>query len=331
MNVTNRQSELTKNFPEEKDNSPSDSFENRFKAIASSKKENIGNKQNRQSTYSNRYIQAAHIKKQNSNSDDNFLIDTHQSIDPVSKKSYQSKDSANNLKEPIFDYNSMNQGDKKSSSAWRFLNLKNKKQTGDLYKKILFFNKKNGFKAFNFISSRSKEGVSTVVANLVNYVASQTTTKKILVIDANLQSPKLHTIFNISNKAPDLVDVFNNRLGIRKAAIPITSNIFVLSCSKGKVKDFGNLEQENFVKLIDYCKQLYDYIFIDCPPVLSSSDALSVAPAADLTFLIIQSAQVQRPVLEKAKSLLQNDECQIGGVVLNRLQQVIPGWVYKFI
>ena len=151
------------------------------------------------------------------------------------------------------------------------------------------------------------------------------------MIDTNFQSPNLHKIFNIPYNAYGLIDIFNNRIGVREAITPISSNIFVLCCGDGNTKIYGTLEQENFIKLLNYCRQLYDYIFIDCPPVLSSSDALSVAPAADLTFLIIQSAKVQRPVVEKAKTLLQNDECQIGGIVLNRVQQVIPGWVYKFI
>ena len=109
------------------------------------------------------------------------------------------------------------------------------------------------------------------------------------------------------------------------------SNIFFLCCGNGNTKTNDSLDQENFLKLLNYCRQEFDYILVDCPPVLSSNDALSIAPAADLTFLIIRSGEVQRPVAEKAKTLLQNDECQIGGIILNRVQQVIPSWVYKFI
>jgi len=244
---------------------------------------------------------------------------------------YQTGGSTTLKKEPTFQYNEMQGDGRRFQSEWRFLDLKNKKQTGDIYKKILYYNKKNDHKVFNFVSSRGKEGTSSIVANLTDYINFQAIEKRILVIDTNLQSPNLHKIFNISRDTYGLMDIFNNRIGAREAFTPISSNIFFLCCGNGNTKTNDSLDQENFSKLLNYYRQEFDYILIDCPPVISSSDALSIAPAADLTFLIIRSGKVQRPVVEKAKTLLQNDECQIGGVILNRVQQVIPGWVYKFI
>jgi len=298
--------------------SPSNSFANQF--IRSKREEETFNGQYRQPTYSERYTQADQNKRSIPDVDAGLPNDA-----------YQKRGSTSYEKEPVFEYHAMQRDDKRFSSEWKFLDLKNKKQTGDVYKKILYYNKKNGYKVFNFVSSRGREGTSTVVANLLDYINSRAIEKKILVIDTNLQSPNLHKIFNIPQNSYGLIDIFNNRIGAREAITPISSNIFFLCCGKGNVRINDSIEQENFLKLLQYCRQEFDYILIDCPPVLSSPDALSIAPAADITFLIIRSAKVQRPVVEKAKILLQNDECQIGGVILNRVQQVIPGWVYKFI
>lgn len=296
----------------------SNSFANQF--IRSKKEEETFNGQYRQPTYSERYTQADQKKRSIPDVDAGFHSDA-----------YQKRGSTSYEKEPVYESHAMQRDDRRFSSEWKFLDLKNKKQTGDVYKKILYYNKKNDYKVFNFVSSRGREGTSTVVANLVDYINSRATEKKILVIDSNLQSPNLHKIFNIPQNSYGLIDIFNNRIGAREAITPISSNIFFLCCGKGNARINDSIEQENFLKLLQYCRQKFDYILIDCPPVLSSSDALSIAPAADITFLIIRSAKVQRPVAEKAKILLQNDECEIGGVVLNRVQQVIPGWVYKFI
>ena len=78
-------------------------------------------------------------------------------------------------------------------------------------------------------------------------------------------------------------------------------------------------------------RQIVDYVLIDCPPLLISSDAIAVAPAADVSFLVIKAVEVQRAVAQKAISYLHDNECKIGGVILNYVQQVIPNWVYKFI
>ncbi len=220
--------------------------------------------------------------------------------------------------------------DDMAPSTWKFLDLKNKKQTGDLYKKILSYNKNNN-KVFNFLSSRPREGVSTIVANVVEYIRRQTTDKKILVIDANFQSPSLHKVFNIPGNTYGLADILNKTVGIRDAITPISTNIFFIASGIDSHNQSGDLDQDNFVKLLNECRQLVDYILIDCPPALSSSDSMSIAPAADISFFLVGAVQVQKEVAQKAISVLQNDECKIGGVILNRMQQVIPGWVYRFI
>ncbi|MDA3787716.1 MAG: CpsD/CapB family tyrosine-protein kinase [Desulfobacula sp.] len=234
-------------------------------------------------------------------------------------------------KESVYQKLSIHKGERDSFADWKFLDLKNRKQTGDLYKKILHFNKKNGAKAFCFTCSRGREGVSTILANLTDYIRNQATDKTIMVIDANFQNPNLHTIFNVPANSHNLNDVLNNGIDVREALTYISSNIFALICGKASENKTGNLEPDHFVKLLNECRQLVDYVLIDCPPVLSSSDSLSIAPAADISFLTIQSVKVQRPVAQKAISLLQDNECKIGGIVLNRVQQVIPQWVYKFI
>jgi capsular exopolysaccharide synthesis family protein len=302
-----------------KNHSPSNSFADQF--IGKRREDETYNGQYRQQTYNERYSDAYQSKRSIPDSDPGPDHDANQ----------QRGSAGNEEKEPVFEYNSMQDDDRKFSSAWNFLDLKNKKQTGDLYKKILYYKKKNNYSVFNFVSSRAKEGTSTIVANLINYMNFQATEKKVLVIDTNLQSPNLHKIFNISQNNYGLIDIFNSRVGTREAITPVSSNIFLLCCGNGNARINDNVEQEKFSKLLNYCRHKFDLIVIDCPPVLSSADALSIAPAADLSFLILQSAKVQRPVVEKAKILLQNDECEIGGVVLNHVQQVIPGWVYKFI
>ena len=110
------ESQITKNH------SPSNSFANQFTGMRSRREEETFNGQNMQPTFSDRYSQAAQPK--GSIPDDGFHSDA-----------YQPRGSTSNEKEPIFEYNAMHRDDKKSSSAWRFLDLKNKKQTGDLYKK----------------------------------------------------------------------------------------------------------------------------------------------------------------------------------------------------
>ena len=81
--------------------------------------------------------------------------------------------------------------------------------------------------------------------------------------------------------------------------------------------------------MLSACKNQYDYILIDSAPIIASSDALSTAVSSDVTFWVIQSVAVQKEVALKVKSLLIDNECELGGVILNQINQVIPEWVYK--
>ena len=169
------------------------------------------------------------------------------------------------------------------------------------------------------------------MANLVEYIRNQASRKTVLVIDANSQRPNLHNIFRVANNSYGLLDVLNNRINLGNAMVGITRNMSLLPFGNIKQSQSGGLDSEDFLRLMNECKNIADYILIDCPPVLSSSDSMSIAPVADITYLAIQSIKVHRQVVQKGLSLLQNNECEMGGVILNRVQQVIPGWVYKFI
>ena len=231
---------------------------------------------------------------------------------------------------PYFDPQNMG-AEQDSRSRWRFFNLKAKKQTGDLYKKILNINRKNNAKVFCFTSASPKEGVTTIIANLLDYVKQQRSAKQVLVIDANVSHPVLSSVFGLPSNCYGLRDVMARRVTLQSVLIPVESDIRVLCCGRESQYDKKNFEPEEFYRLLRDCRQFSDFIFIDCPPVLSSSDALAVAPAADVSFLILQAVKTRRQVAEKVLSALQNNECEMGGVILNRVQQVIPSWLYRFI
>lgn len=228
-------------------------------------------------------------------------------------------------------YEAMLKGEGPPKSGGRFLDLKNRQQTGDLEKKILYYKQKNNYKVFNFTSCRGKDGVSTVLANLINYFKLQKSDKKILIIDANFQRPSLHEIFGVANMQ-GLTDALSNVESYSQMLTPIDStNISLLTCGKDYQGYSGNLNQEKFSDLLEVSKEQYEFIFIDSAPILSSSDGLSTAAASDVTFLVVQSLSVQQEVALKTKTLLLDNECIVAGVILNRIRQVIPEWAYRIL
>ncbi len=216
-----------------------------------------------------------------------------------------------------------------SSSRSALLTLQNKKQIADLEKKLLYNSKKNNYKVFNFTSCRKNEGVTSIITSLAHYFLAKKTEKKIVLIDGNLHDSGLYKFFQIPVE-PGLTDLLTNRCTVSDAICRIEDrNLFVIPSGIPTRKTVREIPQNKIIELTKKIRDQFDYILIDAPPLLEASDSLSVAIASDLTFLVLRASKVQREVAEKAKLLLQGNDCAIGGVILNRALQVIPGWVYR--
>ncbi len=208
-------------------------------------------------------------------------------------------------------------------------NQKNMEQLSNLEQQIALLMQKNNSKVFHFAGSREMEGVSNIVANLVQYMANKMSVKNILLIDANLQNPVLHNMFNILS-SPGLRDVLSGNGSFSDSIHQMPSSIvYVMPCGKGRIDLSGGIGHEKLSVLISKIKTQYDCIIIDSPPLLASSDALSLAIVSDITFLVIQANKTLWEVAKKSKLYLEKNGCHIGGVVLNRVTHAIPEWIYK--
>jgi MinD-like ATPase involved in chromosome partitioning or flagellar assembly len=218
-----------------------------------------------------------------------------------------------------------------AKSFWRCPEFKNRKQIGDLEKRILLLSQKNDCTVFSFTGCRGGEGVSTIIVNLINYLAATESEKKALVIDANFKAPVLHDALG-KNLGHGLSDILK---GTSTWSDAVTStdfeNVHFLSCGSAYQQMEGNLEQAKQGSVLAEIRGMYDYVLVDSPAILTSADSLTVAVASDATLLVIQSLNTPKEVADRARSLLVDNECFMAGVLLNRVKQVIPGWMYRML
>lgn len=216
-------------------------------------------------------------------------------------------------------------------AGWQPLEFKSRKQTGDLEKRILFHYSKNHCRTFCFTGCRGGEGVSTIVVNLVNYMAKKKSEHKILLADANFYNPSLDNVFGMESDRGILNCLSEETLPsevIQKTTSPHVH--FLSSGPKNKEVDMV-VDQDKFLQLFEGLKKEYDIILLDSAPLLTSADALLPALAADATFLVLQALRTTKEVAIRGKNLLLENDCRIGGVLLNRGKQVIPNWMYKIL
>lgn len=209
------------------------------------------------------------------------------------------------------------------------LDLYSDKQMVDLNLIIEMKAEQDNWKIINFVSSRSGEGTSTVIVNFTRFMLESKATGDVLLIDANVQHPKLHIEFNVP-QTPGLNEVLWNNAKLSDVIYKIeSSNIYLIPNGSPLTYDSPSLDSRRYSSVFWQLKNRFKYIFIDSPPLLDSSAALALANIADATFIIIQAHKTRWEVVEKAKNYLCNYKCMIGGVILNRVSQPIPDWLYR--
>lgn len=162
-------------------------------------------------------------------------------------------------------------------------------------------------------SANSGEGRTTAAVSIATAMAE--TGCRILLIDANRQSPSLHEIFGTPSDSGFFSAIAaEDGLSTPVFATDVT-NLYVMPAgpAKDKMLDVGSLR-----KVMADLRDTYDVIVIDAPPVLGHSDARWLARATDGAVLIHNPQVTPARDMEAAVSRLYSDRIHILGSVLNQ-------------
>lgn len=212
---------------------------------------------------------------------------------------------------------------------WNFLSLRGKKNLADILSKICIEQDSNGSNVFHFASSLNGEGTSTILINLAHFLMDDSSRSNILFIDGNFENPVFHLAFDLS-PFPGLSAILKKEANLSQAVHRLeSSSVYIMTCGNTLLGNHISLESSAILDLVKALRQNFEIIIFDSPPLLCSSISIEWANAADVSFMIIEANRNQWEVARKAQNLLENNNCKIGGVVLNRVQYSIPGWLYK--
>nr|WP_311774024.1 CpsD/CapB family tyrosine-protein kinase [Metabacillus sp. KUDC1714] len=164
-------------------------------------------------------------------------------------------------------------------------------------------------------SPSSGEGKTTSAINLAISISQQG--ERVLLIDANLRRPTLHTSFNLKDSY-GLTDVLMGRIPLEEATFQtqigrlevLTSGII----PPNPTELIGSKAMSFFIKDI---KEEFDVIIFDCPPVLETTDTKLLAGQCDGVVLVLNSGKSDREKAAEANRLLHLVRAKVLGVILN--------------
>ncbi len=190
-------------------------------------------------------------------------------------------------------------------------------------------------KLFLITSSFIQEGKTLNIVNLALSMAQAG--NKVLLVDADLRKPNVHRVFGLQRE-PGITDYVLGNYHWREVVDSISDvmlgdfemedilqtpgmdNLHFVTAGTKPPNPTEILSSERFREFLREAKQVYDFIFVDAPPILPVADATEIAPLMDGVFLVYTVGRIGRGVLKRAKSNLDNVEAKVLGVVLNNVK-----------
>jgi len=169
-------------------------------------------------------------------------------------------------------------------------------------------------------SPSPREGKSTVATNLAIAIAE--IRQRVLLIDADLRRPRIHSIFDQANTwgLSDLLkeetpcaEYPSEALG-RKTHVP---SLFSMPSGPANPSVARLLYSDRMAELVGRLRTEFDTIVIDTPPVLSVADARILSRLADAVVLVVRAGQTTREAATMAMNVFEADGVPVLGTVLN--------------
>lgn len=178
--------------------------------------------------------------------------------------------------------------------------------------------REHGWNTLAVTSPGDREGKTLTAINLAVSLA-QEVNHTVMLVDADLRHPSVHTFFDIPAKRglsdyllgeavlPDLL--------VHPAGI---DHFVILPGGRPLANSAEMLGSPRMARLVDEIKRRYAsrIIVFDLPPLLSSADALAFAPYVEAALLVVEEAATPADEVRRAAELLQ--KTTLIGTVLNK-------------
>ena len=161
------------------------------------------------------------------------------------------------------------------------------------------------------------EGKTTIAINLATIIAQSG--KRVLLIDADMRRPRIHTIFGVSNRL-GLSSLFRGDATLQSVIRPVEGmkNVFILPSGSLPPNPTELLASAKMDHILQEAGQLVDMIVVDSPPSLVA-DYQVLATKLDGVLLIVQPGNAHADAARAMLEQLERVNGRVLGIVLNKI------------
>ena len=175
-------------------------------------------------------------------------------------------------------------------------------------------------KSLLITSSLPGEGKTTTAVNVAFTLAQ--TGASVVVIDADMRRPRLHSIFDLDNRR-GLSTILSSDMNESELLAVIEqheqSGVHVLTSGPVPPNPAELIGSDQMRRLMDALSSTFTHIVVDSPPVSSFTDGVLVASMVDGVLMVVHGGKSSRHVVKRSRQLLMDVGAKIFGVVLNNV------------
>jgi len=179
------------------------------------------------------------------------------------------------------------------------------------------------------VSAVPAEGKTVTAANLALVFAQAG--RRVLLVDADLRKPGLHTLFDLPNTRGLTTMIRNDWAGIDGIAHETAQqNLRVLTTGPVPPAPGDLLGSLKMRAVVDRLRTGHDMVIFDSPTLLAVADATILSSFLDATLMVVHAGRTRRGAVRSAREALAMSGARVVGAVMNRVSQRELGDAYDY-
>ena len=168
------------------------------------------------------------------------------------------------------------------------------------------------------------EGKTTSAINLA--ISLSQAGEKVLLVEGDLRRPKIPIYLEFASKVIGISELLSSSESLTWNVVKKhlrkhpDLTLDVLTSGRIPPNPAELLGSHRFDKLVEIVRAKFDYVIIDCPPLLPITDAALISAKTDGAILVIKAGTTKKPHFEGTRSAIQH----VGGPVLGAILNMIP-------
>jgi capsular exopolysaccharide synthesis family protein len=161
------------------------------------------------------------------------------------------------------------------------------------------------------------EGKSTILSNLA--VANVFTGLRVLVIDADLRRPTIHSIFKVPRETAGLSNYLSDpKIDVKEVISATAIGVDIVTSGPIPPNPAELLSSPRMNSMIGHAKSSYDVVFVDSPPLLVVADGPIIASQVHGVVVVVDAFETRPSALRGALRLINDSGGDVVGVVINK-------------